>query len=87
MPFASFNWEFTEKSIKAVPSRRLLPRLDKGSTLLSLLAVTAEAGPRHGVQPGFGDGTLAGLAHSKCAPVDPRQGFFDRSEEATVRLV
>ena len=54
---------------------------------LLLLAIATEARPGHRIQPGSRDGTLAGLTHSECVPVDPSQCFIDRSQQTTVRLV
>jgi len=54
---------------------------------LLLLAVSAEARPGYGLQPGRRDGALARLAHSECLPVDPSQRLLNRSQETTVSLV
>jgi hypothetical protein len=54
---------------------------------LQFFAIAAEPGPRHGIQPGCRDRTIAGFTHPKRALLDPNQSFFDRSQETTVRLV
>src|SRR3989442_15430936 len=58
-----------------------------GRLVLSLLTLAAEARPRHSFQSRFGDRLLANLTHAEGAPVDPSQGIFNRSREATVGLV
>ena len=55
--------------------------------MLLLLAVAAVARPRHRFQSGMRDRLLARLTHAECTLPDSSQGFVDRPNEMSIRLM